>query len=150
MTSRRVLVAALWMLLLFITNCPAAIAQQAKKHKSRFGSIYFSWGYNQEWYTQSTVHISQGALGNNYDLIHVNGRDHLGWDDGVFNKQLTIPQYNYRLGYYFNKKQDLAIEANFDHTKYLIRDMQEVHIKGTLHGRAVDSNFMFSQENGDF
>jgi hypothetical protein len=124
----------------------AQIGKQSEKHKT--GSIYFSWGYNAEWYTRSTVHVAQNAIGSNYDLVHVNARDHKGWDDGVLNKQLSIPQYNYRLGYYFNDKQDLGVELNFDHTKYLIADNQMVHVKGTVEGDVVDKQVLFAASNG--
>src|ERR1700744_2203307 len=109
-------------LLLLCTYGTAVAKNKKEKKKDRTGSIWFSWGYNTEWYTRSTVHVTQGALGNDYDFVHVHANDHRGWDDGIFNKQLSIPQYNYRLGYYFNKEQDMGFEINFDHTKYLITD----------------------------
>lgn len=135
--------------LLMFFNC-AAMAQttETTKQKHKTGSVYFSWGYNMEWYTRSTVHIKQDAIGNNYDLVHVYAHDHKGWDNGIFNRALTIPQYNYRLGYYFNDKQDLAIELNFDHTKYIISDGQIVILKGTLGGVKTNEYIVFSQQNG--
>ena len=126
--------------------CAEGFAQRNKTT----GSIYFSWGYNQETYTHSTLHVKESGLGNDYELINVRAQDHQGWNDGITNKALTIPQYNYRLGYYFNEKQDLAIELNFDHTKYIISGMQTVRLKGTFNHRAVDSNIVFSDQNGDY
>jgi len=124
---------------------------EAKQKKQRTGSIYGSWGYNTEWYTRSTVHIKQGELKNDYQLEKVNGHDHRGWDEkSIFRQPITIPQYNYRLGYYFNKKQDLAIELNFDHTKYIIQDNQAIRMKGTFGGRTVDTSILFSQANGSY
>ena len=135
---------------LFLSVISPAFAQTTKKEKKQKAkSVYFSWGYNSESYTRSTVHVEQSGLGNSYDLIHVRGRDHEGWNDGVTNKAFTIPQYNYRLGYYFNEKQDLAIEINFDHTKYLIED-QNVRLKGKLNNAQVDTTILFSQQNGDY
>jgi hypothetical protein len=126
-----------------------ATAQTPKKHKKhRTGSIYLSWGYNEEWFTHSTVHIKQDALGNNYDLVEVKGHDHLGWNYHLLAEQLTIPQYNYRLGYYFNDKQDLGIELNFDHTKYLIVDQQNIHLHGTLNHRPTDTSIFFAGQDG--
>lgn len=126
-------------------------AQTEKKKKHRTGSVYLSWGYNTEWYTPSTVHIDQPSLGNKYDLIQVNAHDHRGWDRKLLEQQPTIPQYNYRLGYYFNDKQDLAFEINFDHTKYIISDGQYVQLKGTLnHAPAYMDALMFSEKNGFF
>jgi len=112
------------------------------------GSLYFSWGYNTEWYTRSTVHVKQPGLQNDYELQSVKAHDHRGWDEGLFQKQLTIPQYNYRLGYFFNKKQDLAFEINFDHTKYIITDGQSVRVKGTMADRPVDETIVFDNNKG--
>ncbi len=121
-------------------------AETKKKHKT--GSVYFSWGYNQEWYTRSTVHVKQDKLGNDYELVDVKGHDHMGWNNkSIFRQALTIPQYNYRLGYYFNEKQDMAIELNFDHTKFIIAD-QILRVKGRLNGNPVDSNINFNEANG--
>ena len=120
------------------------------KEKHRTGSIYGSWGYNEESYTHSNIHILQNGLGNNYEFVQVGGHDHQGWNNGVLNKALTIPQYNYRIGYYFNKNQDLGIEGNFDHTKYIIVDGTTLHMKGTFNHRSVDSTVVFSQANGDY
>lgn len=126
-------------------------AQEYKKSYLGFvgnGSLYFSWGYNTEWYTRSTIHVSQPSQNTEYELINVKAHDHRGWDEGLFQKALTIPQYNYRLGYFFNEKQDFAIEINFDHTKYIVTDGQRVHLKGKLNGEKVDRYIDYSGQNG--
>lgn len=118
-----------------------------KKHNKSF---YFSWGYNAEWYTRSNVKVSQPGLGNDYTLNHVKAHDHKGWDEGIFNMALTIPQYNYRIGYMFNEDKGLGIELNFDHTKYIIQEPQEAHLTGALGGRTVDTSIRFHEDNGFF
>jgi hypothetical protein len=132
------------------TDTDDAEAQEVpQKKKRRAGAVYLSWGYNQEWYTNSTVHVKQDALGNNYDLVQVNGHDHKGWNNkSIFRQPVTIPQYNYRIGYYFNEKQDLGLEINFDHTKYIIADNQRVRVKGKLNNVNVDDSILFSEQNG--
>jgi len=120
-----------------------------KEHKkNRNRSVYLSWGYNQEWYTNSNLHIQQDALGNSYDLEHIRAHDHKGWNDGVLNKAFTIPQYNYRIGYYFNAKQDLGIELNFDHTKYVVENGQTVLVTGKINHAPISENVTFSEANG--
>jgi hypothetical protein len=119
-------------------------AQQRKRQ----GEFYFSWGYNTEWYTRSSIHISQPELGNNYTFENVKGHDHRGWDQDFFKKNFSIPQYNYRFGYFFNKKKGLAFEINFDHTKFIFVDGQTAHIKGTIDERAVDTSVLFTEANG--
>lgn len=131
---------------LFIAILPlSGTAQDQQTHRQ--GEFYFSWGYNTEWYTRSNVHISQPALGNDYTFTSIRGVDHRGWDEGLLGEPLSIPQYNYRLGYIFNEQKELGFEINFDHTKFIFSD-QAAHIKGTLNGHSVDSTIAFSQQNG--
>lgn len=125
---------------------PFFVAAQSK-HSNRKGEFYFSWGYNKEWYTRSNVHVVQPELGNNYTFKNIRAHDNPGWDKGIFDRAMTIPQYNYRIGYFFNKEKGLAIEINFDHTKYII-DHQEARYKGMRGGKAVDSSAEFTPENG--
>ncbi len=121
------------------------LAQKQNLHLR--GEFYFSWGYNTEWYTHSSVHISQPSLGNDYTFTHVRGVDHRGWDEGLFSEALSIPQYNYRLGYIFNEEKGLGFEINFDHTKWIFAD-QYVRIKGVLNNHPVDSAIAFNEQNG--
>src|SRR5664279_2747510 len=95
-----------------------SLAQETKKERK--GEFYFSWGYNTEWYTHSNVKIDQPALGNSFTFEDIYGHDHKGWDaGGLFKSPISIPQYNYRVGYIFNKQKGLGVEINFDHTKFI-------------------------------
>src|SRR4051812_39918186 len=84
--------------------CAGAVNAQTKP--VRRSAFYFSWGYNKEWYTRSSIRIKQPSLGNDFSFKSVQGHDHPGWNEGLFSKALTIPQYNYRIGYFFGNKQD--------------------------------------------
>lgn len=134
----------LWKYLAIVAIMFNGIHAYAQK-KERKGEFYFSWGYNKEWYTNSNVSISQPSLGNNFTFRNTKLEDHPGWDDALFTKEISIPQYNYRIGYFIDKDKDLAIEINFDHTKALFLDNQTVHMVGTYNGRAIDSSFIFSK-----
>jgi hypothetical protein len=118
-----------------------------KKKKPLIKEVYISWGYNGEWYTHSNVHVSQPSLGNNYTFEGIKGHDHPGWNEGLFNKALSIPQYNYRLGFLLDEEKGWGFEINFDHTKFIFAD-QNAHIKGTLNGHPVDSTVAFNEANG--
>jgi len=122
--------------------CSIDNAQAPKKKSTRKNEIYFSWGYNKEWYTHSTVRIMQDQLGNNYKIENIRAHDHVGWNEGIFSIPLSIPQYNYRIGFYNNKK-NIGFEINFDHTKFIIAD-QNAHIVGTVNNRQVDTTVHFS------
>lgn len=112
------------------------------------GEFYFSWGYNTEWYTRSNVRINQPDLNNHYTFKNIKGHDRKGWDERLFNKDLTIPQYNYRLGYFFNREKGWGLEINFDHTKYIFEDGQEAVVRGKLNGKTVDTTIRFAKDDG--
>ena len=133
--------------ILFLVAAFPLFTNAQQKEKKRKHELYFSWGYNTEWYTHSNIHISQPALGNDFTFENVKGHDHRGWDEGLFTKAISIPQYNYRLGYVFNEKKGLAFEINFDHTKFIFADAQVVHTKGTLNGKAYDGNIIFREND---
>lgn len=132
------------------TACCAAIilsCSQLSTAQSNYvgkkGQMYASWGYNKEWYTQSNIHIEQSSLGNNYTFENVLAKDKPGWmndEHNVFQQPISIPQYNYRIGYWF--KDDWAIELNFDHTKYQVQQQQLLHLTGTLNNAVVDTYFI--------
>ena len=135
------------MILLACCLSLSLVNAQTKTTKQRKKEFYFSWGYNKEWYTRSTMTVNQASLGNNYQFVSFMAHDHPGWDEGLFTKALTIPQYNYRLGLFINKEKGIAVEINFDHTKYIFAD-QQARIKGTLGNRYVDSTVNFNANNG--
>lgn len=109
------------------------------------GQVYLSWGYNKEWYTQSNIHVRQESLGNDYVFRNVIGKDKPGWNEkSIFKQPISIPQYNYRLGYWF--KDDWAIEINFDHTKYQVEQQQLLHLEGKMNFLPVDS-YMINRGN---
>src|SRR5450432_2510587 len=126
MRTQKMMYRCLWMVWMLL---PLFGLSQQKK-KERKGELYFSWGYNTEWYTKSNVGISQPSLSNEYTFVSIYGHDHKGWDYNLFSQAVSIPQYNYRLGYIFNKKKQLGFEINFDHTKFIFGDNQITHIKG--------------------
>lgn len=128
------------LLLLLISTVFTASAQSKKTGKKK--EFYFSWGYNKEWYTKSTIKINQPSLGNKYSFIDIKGHDRPGWDEGLFTKALTIPQYNYRLGLFINKEKGIAIEINFDHTKFIFSD-QTARVKGKINKKTVDTIINF-------
>jgi hypothetical protein len=121
------------------------------------GTLYFTWGYNREAYSKSTLHLSNHTS-DNYDFTMVkakahdkNNFEHIGPLD-----ELTIPQYNLHIGYMFNDKNNLGVELSWDHLKYVVTDNQVVHINGNIRGREldldtlVDPNFVHIQHtNGN-
>lgn len=132
-----------------ICDCPS----QSKIGK---GTFYFSWGYNKDWFSKSDIHFKnttteydqQKGTPKSYDftIYDVEATDRPGFKD-IARTDLTIPQYVYRLGYYFNNKKDLGIEINFDHTKYIMKDYQTLHVEGTIHGQEINQDTLISPKD---
>jgi hypothetical protein len=147
MTNKKIAIGSIVIMMLLTATFSSNAQTQTKKTKKRKKEIYFSWGYNTESYTNSNIRINQPSLGNNYTWVNINGIDHRGWDQDFFHKAISIPQYNYRLGLFIDRDRGWAIEANFDHTKFLFAD-QTARLHGTLNGKQVDTLINFNQANG--
>lgn len=108
--------------------------------------FYFQWGYNTEWYTKSNIHF-QLKNGSNFTLYHVKAHDKPDLD-AILKKpaEISIPQYNYRLGYYLNSKRTKAIEINFDHIKYVVKDFQKAYVAGTIEGIPVNGDSILNPQ----
>lgn len=120
-----------------------SIAQQ-NKTTSKKGTAYFSWGYNRESYSNSDIHFKNTTTAN-YDFVLVNAAAHdkPGFTDGLqqfLSNDLTIPQYNFHIGYLFNNKRKLGIELSWDHLKYVVNDNASMHITGQINGNAIDKD----------
>ena len=54
--------------------------------------------------------------------------------------RLTVPQYDLKMGYYFNDKHDLGIELGWNHLKYVVTDNQIIHVRGEIRGHYLDKD----------
>lgn len=112
------------------------------------GSFYLLWGYNREVYTRSTIHFRNDGDPNRTDeygsydftLYNVQAHDRPNFEEIPDIANFTIPQFNFRIGYYFNNDKDWGIEVNYDHPKYIVRNYQLAHIEGTILGQYVNKD----------
>ena len=86
--------------LTFFTNSSAQNTANYNK-----GDIYSYWGWNWSWYSKSDIHFK----GDNYDFtIHnVSAQDRqtaFTLDKYLNPSSMTIPQYNFRVGYFIKEK----------------------------------------------
>ena len=111
-----------------------------------FKGMYIQWGYNTEWYTKSNIHFKLGN-GSDFTIHHVVASDKPDFD-AIIKKpvEISIPQYNYRIGFYLNEKKSQSVEINFDHAKYVVTDFQKAHITGTIDGEYVNGDSILNPE----
>jgi hypothetical protein len=100
---------------------------QAQSNK---GKVFIYWGWNGSNYTSSNLHLK----GRNYNFtIHkmkATDRQSPLSLDYINPSQMTIPQYNFRIGYYIKDKISLSI--GMDHMKYVMTNDQVAKISGNI------------------
>ena len=116
---------------LIITLLLLPLFSVAQTQYHRKGEMYIYWGWNRDFYTHSTINFS----GNDYDftLYDVVAKDRqspISAKVYLNPANMTIPQYNARIGVYLNDKYDLYIGA--DHMKYVMQNDQDVLIAGSI------------------
>lgn len=124
----------------FTLNCIAQF-QFVKDNYYQKGNFFVYWGWNRDAFTTSDIHFK----GTDYDfeLSNVIAKDR----QSPFNfrtyfspTQLTIPQYNFRFGYFFNDHYTISIGA--DHMKYVMQSGQTVKITGHIaNGSSFDGDY---------
>jgi len=119
--------------------------------KSNKGKMYIFWGWNRGWYSNSDIHFT----GENYDftLDNVEAKDRQSpFNFGTYFKpsSITIPQTNFRIGYFINDKYDISIGV--DHMKYVMVQNQITQITGEINdstnydGTYSDNNIALTQD----
>lgn len=96
----------------------------------RKGNVFVYWGWNGSNYTTSHLHLK----GSNYDFTinNMKGTDRqspLGWEY-LNPTTMTIPQYNYRIGYFINDQ--ISISIGMDHMKYVMVQDQMARVTGNI------------------
>lgn len=108
------------------------------------GKFFIYWGGNRENYTKSDIHFK----GKDYDFTidNVKAEDkgkgyHL---DYINPAKMTIPQTNFRIGYYISDHYNVSI--GLDHMKYVMTQNQVANVTGNINvppneeGVATDYN----------
>jgi len=110
-------------------------AVEIKENIRQKGQRYGYWGWNRSQYSDSDIHFK----GDDHDFtLHstsAKDRQNKVTTSSIFDRylspvNLTIPQYNYRAGYYI--ADDWAISLGFDHMKYVVEADQIVSMSGTI------------------
>ncbi len=117
-------------ILLIISNLVFSQVTKIEKYTAHNkGKVFFYWGGNRDGFTKSDIRFT----GNGYDftLHDVGAIDKpKGWHIDYINPaRMTIPQTNFRLGYFLN--DHWAVSLGLDHMKYVMVQNQTASITGT-------------------
>lgn len=96
------------------------------------GKFFVSWGGNRDSYTKSDLTFNGKDY--NFTLDNVTSHDKpKGWHIDYINPaKMTIPQTNFRMGYFINDHYSIALGV--DHMKYVVTQNQTANITGTIAG----------------
>jgi hypothetical protein len=108
------------------------------------------WGYNRVVYTPSTIHFVNTGNANGHGPYDFVVKDAKAKDSPDFDAlkdviNITIPQFSFRIGMWFNNKNDEGWELNYDHTKYVVIDRQVARFTGTINGVYVDKDSLIDR-----
>jgi len=106
---------------------------QSGRVEGKSGVFYFGIGTHKIFYTKSDLHL----VGNGTTPFDITLKKVRAKDDFFLKKTGGAPQYDYKMGYYF-KKKNFGIEFNFDHVKYFVRHDQVVRTVGTMGTNKID------------
>ena len=130
-------------ILIIITQALFSFGQKGKLLEG----MYLQWGYNTEWYTRSNINFKL-SNGDVFKLHKARAHDRPNLADIYKNPaEISIPQYNYRIGFYLNKNKTRAIEINFDHIKYVVTDGQKIRVTGMINGVPVNGDSILDPQS---
>jgi hypothetical protein len=92
------------------------------------GKFYIYWGGNRDKFTKSDIHFT--GVDYDFTLYDVTSIDRpKGWHIDYINpRRMTIPQTNFRMGYYISDQYNIGIGV--DHMKYIMNQYVPVKYTG--------------------
>lgn len=143
-SNKRIRIAVVFLALLSLSG--GLIAQEKTSEKlTNKGRMYILWGWNRGTFSNSDIHFK----GANYDftLSSVTANDRptkFGFNPYFTLDRITIPQTNFRIGYFF--KENYTISIGVDHMKYVMNANQTVKINGTI-ATGISFDNIYNNEN---
>lgn len=129
MTNKSFRLFSIYTIVLFI-ECKVIAQNTSKDALEKERQFYVTWGYNRAFYKPSDIHFK----GDGYDFILRQAKAEdmpEKFSDVYFNiNQFTVPQFQFRLGYYLSK--NTAVSAGWDHMKYHLIPVQLISIDGYI------------------
>jgi len=117
-------------LLLFVAT--SGFSQKTEKIVNK-GKFFLYWGWNRGYYSDSDITFKGEDY--NFTLYDVKASDRqtpFSVNDYLNPGNITIPQTNYRIGYFF--KENYTISLGVDHMKYVVDIDQAAKINGEITG----------------
>ena len=114
---------------LSVSNNQVSVTIETREIFKRKGDFFIFWGYNRSAYSKSDINFK--GDGYNFTITGVRAVDEPDKDfiQYINPATVSIPEFNFRMGYYINDKTFLSI--GWDHMKYGIVK-QSTYLTGTI------------------
>ncbi len=140
------------LLLLFSFSLRAGDAEIIPSKNTK-GQFFLYYGWNRGWYTDSKIHFEGADF--DFTLSQVAAHDKItpfNVDPYLNPLAITIPQTNFRIGYFFN--EGWSASFGVDHMKYVVSQYQDVKISGYINNTGTGYDGIYNGEqieiNPDF
>ncbi len=137
-----------YLFLALILSSLTGISQNFEKKPltNKKGEFYAHWGWNREWYNKSDIYFK----GDNYeftlrDVVAKDKPAEFDIETYFSPAYVTVPQYNFRIGYYFNEHYHVSLGV--DHMKYVVQGDQTVKIDGVINENGNPYNGTYANDD---
>ncbi|MHA6696246.1 hypothetical protein [Chryseobacterium sp. A321] len=110
---------------------------------SKKGQMFVFWGWNRAGFTDSDIRFKGADYNFTLENVVAHDRPSKLSLDYINPGKISIPQFNFRLGYFL--KDDLALVIAQDHMKYVMDQDQTVGFKGEI----TDPVYAAKVQNGE-
>jgi len=108
-------------------------SQEAKEKPTNKGKLFLYWGWNRGFYSNSDINFKGDDY--NFTINNAQASDKptkFSVNNYLNPANMTIPQTNYRIGYFFKKNYTISIGV--DHMKYVFDQNQIASVDGEING----------------
>jgi len=136
------------LLLIFLLATINSFSQDISKAPTngKKGEFFMYWGWNWSWYSKSDIHFE--GEGYDFELKSVAAQDRqtaFSLNKYANPANITIPQYNFRIGYFFNDHYNVSF--GMDHMKYVVEQGQSVKINGFIEGSGSEYDGIYNNDD---
>lgn len=133
----------------FILTISGVLAQEKPADETlitRKGQFYVYWGWNVSSYSNSDITFKGEDYNFTLDDVQAFDRPTPFNAYDYFNPaQITIPQFNFRFGYFFHENYNVSV--GFDHMKYVVKPFQIVNINGEIQNSGTDYDGVYNNQD---
>jgi len=129
--------------LFFVLTSIGMFSQEVNDKATNKGKVFLYWGWNRGFYSNSDINFKGNDY--NFTLNNATASDKptpFSVNDYLNPANMTIPQTNYRIGYFF--KENYSISIGVDHMKYVLDQHQLASISGEIDGVYAPHNGVYN------